>query len=124
MKSYTVAVGGKEQCTDSLCRSKFYDCPDYGSHNADGGIVTASYHDCTCSCCKEGTCGSGLKEYTFEAGAPEKCNAQQCSSQFYSCPDPGAHNAVGGCHSLSVGTHSRGVLDSVMYGPTVLAVNN
>ena len=91
MKTYKVAVGSKAECTDKLCRSNFYSCPDYGSH--DGGIVTASYHDCTCSCCKEGTCGQGLKEYTFEAGGQTKCTPDACSSNFYGCPDPGAHNA-------------------------------
>mmetsp|Transcript_39147 Transcript_39147/g.96969 ORF Transcript_39147/g.96969 Transcript_39147/m.96969 type:complete len:332 (-) Transcript_39147:125-1120(-) len=93
MKTYTLAVGSADQCDDSMCRSKFYDCPDYGSHNADAGIVMASYHDCTCSCCRQGECSAGLKEFTFYAESPSTCTPAQCSSSFYGCPDPGAHNA-------------------------------
>jgi len=91
MKTYTIAAGSKEECSDSLCRSNFYDCPDYGAHS-DGGIVSAAYHDCTCACCKDDLCEAGLTEHTFHADSLGNCNPDQCSARFYSCPDPGSHS--------------------------------
>jgi len=87
-----MATGSRDACTEDMCRSKFYECPDVGSHNAAAGSVTASYHDCTCSCCKQGECAAGLKEYTFFAESALKCNPSQCSANFYGCPDAGSHN--------------------------------
>jgi hypothetical protein len=93
MKTFTESVGSPAMCTDSLCRSKHYDCPDYGSHTEEGGgIVIASYHDCTCRCCKEGECGPGgadMRTYTFFAETKEKCAPDHCSANFYGCPEEG-----------------------------------
>lgn len=95
--TYSFAVRGREQCTDEACKSHFAYCPQNGSNNPDDDAVAiASYHDCTCSCCREGTCTSnGLVDLSFTAGSPDQCTPERCSSEFYSCPDPGAHNTDG-----------------------------
>ena len=93
-KDYHISVGSRDKCTDAACRSQVSQCPDSGSHNA-GATVTATYHDCTCSCCASGTCATpGLKQYTFDAGSPEKCTQNACASEFSQCPDAGSHNAA------------------------------
>ena len=91
-KTYTIAVGSRDKCTDEACSAQVSQCPDKGSHNS-GATVTATYHDCTCSCCRSGTCQNGLKQYTFDAGSPEKCTQSACASAFAQCPDAGSHNA-------------------------------
>ena len=92
-KTYTIAVGSRDKCTDEACSAQVSQCPDKGSHNS-GATVTATYHDCTCSCCKSGTCQNGLRQYTFDAGSPDKCTQKACASSFSQCPDEGSHNAA------------------------------
>ena len=83
-------VGDPELCTENMCASEVYACPDSGSHN-DGGKNIATYMDCSCECCKDSTCPTKNK-YAFHSGSRQKCNKFACSSQFYSCPDPGTHS--------------------------------
>ena len=91
---YSFMVRGREECTDLACKSHFAECPENGSNNPnDQRVAIASFHDCTCSCCREGTCTTnGLVDLSFNAGSPDLCTPERCSSEFYSCPDPGAHN--------------------------------
>ena len=44
-----------------------------------------------CSCCKEDKCPVLTYSY-FDAGSKDKCNEKACASEFYWCPDAGAHN--------------------------------
>jgi hypothetical protein len=95
LKTYIESVGSAAACTDTMCRSKYSDCPDSGAHTASGGdpgMVIATYNDCTCQCCKPdecGTNGSGLKAYTYHAESQAKCVPDQCASRFYGCPNSG-----------------------------------
>jgi hypothetical protein len=99
MKTFIEYVGSAAACTDTMCRSKYKDCPDFGAHNENGGdpgMVIATYNDCTCQCCKVDECGSngsGLKAYTYHAESQAMCVPDQCSSRFYGCPDVGGHHS-------------------------------
>ena len=89
MSTYTIATGGREDCTDDACRLHLSDCPGEGTHSS-GGMVSASYHDCTCSCCLKGECeldgALNLKEYTFDSGSALNCTKLNCGIQFSGCP--------------------------------------
>ena len=90
-------AGSPDKCTQKACASAFAQCPDEGSHNAGSdnpaanNMVFATYQDCMCSCCKENKCPELTYSY-FDAGSKDKCTPKACASQFYSCPDAGAHN--------------------------------
>jgi len=94
MKTHMIAVGKREMCTQDMCRSKLFDCPDLGSHS-DSGQVRATYHDCTCECCRVGQCGAGLTQYNFDAKSAGQCTSDACASNFYGCPNAGGHTTTG-----------------------------
>ena len=93
---YHFAVGSRDECTDAACKAHFSQCPQYGvadDPDADE-IAYAMYHDCTCTCCKQGECAQGAQELGFYAGSPDECTPDACGANFYACPDPGAHNVA------------------------------
>ena len=85
LQTDTYFAGKPELCSRGHCSSNFYNCPEVGE-----GRVLALYHDCMCSCAVP---GEALRYSTYYAGSPELCSPDQCSSRYYQCPDPGAHNS-------------------------------
>ncbi|CAL6423540.1 unnamed protein product [Bathycoccus prasinos] len=88
----TFNVGDPALCTTNMCASNVANCPDSGSHNAEGTNI-ATYLDCSCACCKDSNCPT-LITNAFHSGGIQQCTPSACSSKFYSCPDPGAHNSA------------------------------
>jgi hypothetical protein len=83
---YHIAVGSEAACTPAKCIDERAEC-------TAGGLVEATYHDCTCHCCNVGQCQNGMQPYPFKVDFPEQCTAAKCASEFYQCPnDP--NNAV------------------------------
>ena len=91
-RRHTFNVGDPQLCTTNMCASNLASCPDSGSHNA-GGTNIATYVDCSCACCKDSNCPT-LITNAFHSGGIQQCTPSACSSKFYSCPDPGAHNSA------------------------------
>ena len=86
---YFFNVGDPDLCTTLMCAGEVANCPDIGQHNSLG-INRATYTDCECSCCKDDKCPT-LTQTSFFAGTREQCSTKACASEFYGCPDPGAH---------------------------------
>ena len=89
-------------CTPDLCRAKFAQCLDEGSHN-EGHEVTANFlgasldkGDCTCLCCDDEVDCKHFSKYTrhvFAASSEASCNADVCRAKFAGCLDRGSHNS-------------------------------
>ena len=98
MQPYTFMANSPERCTASACASEFYQCPNDPNSDtttpAAASFTFATYQDCTCGC--KMTSGDAFVYKMFYAGSPEMCTANQCSSNYYACPDPGAHTVAAG----------------------------
>jgi len=77
---YHIAVGSEAACTPAKCIDERAEC-------TAGGLVEATYHDCTCHCCNVGQCQNGMQPYPFKVDFPEQCTAAKCASEFYQCPN-------------------------------------
>ena len=49
-------------------------------------IAYAMYHDCTCTCCKQGECAQGAQELGFYAGSPDECTPDACGATSTRAP--------------------------------------
>ena len=98
MQPYTFMANSPERCTASACASEFYQCPNDPNsdiaNTATASFTFATYQDCTCGCKRSS--GDAFEYKMFYAGSPEMCTANRCSSNYYACPDPGAHTVAEG----------------------------
>lgn len=92
LQDYFFMAGNPATCNPDVCRARFQQCPDEGSHNS--GKVFATYEDCECSCCHDKkSCDAG--DYftgRFLSKSKEVCSKAVCQARFASCLDEGDHN--------------------------------
>ncbi|KAK3288890.1 hypothetical protein CYMTET_3644 [Cymbomonas tetramitiformis] len=76
MTTHYFSSGSVAGCNSAQCRSRFYSCPDFGSHN-NFGKVFAAFLDCECTC--DGTKGS------FATDDAEACSKTSCMDNLDIC---------------------------------------
>ena len=87
LNEYAFHAGGIQQCTPSACSSKFYSCPDPGTHSANSENF-ATFYDCTCGCAD--TPSESMIFNRFYAGTSTMCTRNECESRFTTCKNQGA----------------------------------